>query len=186
MNRPSQPSSSQQLIITLDIEPEDLRDSDPAWIDAIRRDTEDALQHEGYTIQYPYTGTRGAPTVELITTVTQAATYAWDHRAVAEEIINNLGALVTIFGGVIPPIKHLFQSHRQRASKEALPQSPIKITIDIDGSPISVEAPDVEQAEAALQLAQRYHNSYPNKKVTSKSKIAVKASVPARKSRPRR
>jgi hypothetical protein len=182
-----QPSSSERLIITLDIEPENPRDSDPAWVDAIRRDTEDALQQDGYTIQHPYTGTRGVPTVELITTITQAAIYAWDHHAVAEEVINDLSALITLFGGVIPVVKRLFQSHRQRSSKESLPQSPIKITVEIDGAPVSIEAPDVEQAtEAALQLAQKFHNSHPNKKVTTKSNVIVKANVPKRKSHPRR
>lgn len=187
MSHFSQLSSSAQLIITLDIVPEDLHDSDPAWVDAIRRDTEDALQHDGYTIQHPYTGTRGGPNpAEVIITITQAASYAWDHRAVAEEVINDLSALITIFGGVAPIVKRLFQSHQQRASKESLPQTPIKITVEIGGAPVSVEAPDVEQAEAALKLAQKYHNIHSNKKVTTKSNVTVKANVPKRTSRPRR
>lgn len=50
-----QPSSLERFIITLDIEPENPRDSGPAWVDAIRRDTEDALQHDGYIVLYPFT-----------------------------------------------------------------------------------------------------------------------------------
>lgn len=137
-------------------------------------------------MRYPYTGTRGGPSVELITALTQAAAYAWDHRTIAEEIINDMGSLVTIFGGVVPPIKYLFLSHRQRASRESLPPPPIKITVEIDGASISVEASTVEQAEAALKLAQKYHSSHPDKKVTTKSKVTVKASISKRKSRPRR
>lgn len=179
----------EQMIVVLEIEPEDTRDADIALVDAIRRDTIDALQRDNYRIQFPYTGQRGGVTpIEVYTAVTSAATYVWAHKDAIEETMNDMSALITIFGGVIPIVKHVLKANEQRTRKEQTPSQPIKIAASIDGAPIFVEASDLEQAEAALLLVRRFQSQHPTiaAKVTSKSKVKVKGNVPKRQARRRR
>ncbi len=185
-------STPRQFIITLEIVPEDPQDMDLALISAVGRDIIDALQNNGYTVQPVYTGLRsGDFLVQVITTMTSAAMSAWTHKDVVEEVMNDLSALVTIFGsGVIPVAIHVMHTLEKRVSKDIdnAPSQPIKITVEIEGKPIIVEAHDLAQAEAALNLAQRFHNNYPTiaAKVTSQSKTKIKASVPKKKQTSRR
>jgi len=54
---------------------------------------------------------------------------------------------------------------------------PIKISVVIDGAPVSVEAADLQDAEAAVKLAQRFHSAHPAVKVTGKSQVKAKVKV---------
>jgi hypothetical protein len=58
--------------------------------------------------------------------------------------------------------------------------SPIKITVEISGVPISIETPDLEAAEGAMKLVQRFQTQHPTvaSQVTSQSNIKVQGSVP--------
>ncbi len=180
----------EQMMVILEIEPEDSSDADIALVDAVRRDVIDALQHDNYRVQFPYTGQRGGVTpIEVYTAVTNAATYAWAHKDVIEETMNDTSALITIFTGIIPLVKHVLKANEQRALKEQIPPQPIKIATIIDGVSIVVEAPDLEQAEeAVLLLARRFQLQHPTvaAKVTPKSKVKVKGNVPKRQARRRR
>ena len=184
-----QENNLEQMVVIVEITSEDPQNADVALVDAVRRDTIDALQNDGFRVQIPYTGERGGVTpIEVVTTLTNAASYAWAHKDVIEETMNDISALITIFGGVIPVIKHMVKANEQRAIKAHIPSQPIKITTIIDGAPISVEAPDLEQAEAALTLAQRFRAQQPGvtAKVTTKSNVKVKGSIPKRQARRRR
>lgn len=179
----------EQMTVVLEIEPENPKDADIALVDAVRRDVIDVLQRNNYHVRFPYTGQRGGVTpIEVYTTVTNAATYVWAHKDVVEETMNDISALITIFGGVIPVIKHVFEANEQRVLKEQIPSQSIKIATTIDGASISVEAPDLEKAEAALLLARRFQSQHPTvaAKVTTKSKIKVKGNVPKRQARRRK
>lgn len=184
-----QESNLEQMVVVVEITSEDPQDGDVALVDAVKRDTIDLLQNDGYSIHIPYTGERGGVTpIEVVTALTNAASYAWTHKDVIEETMNDTSALITIFGGVIPVIKHMFKANEQRAIKDHVPSQHIKIATIIDGAPISVEAPDLEQAEAALTLAQRFHTQHPTvaTKVTTKSNVKIKGTVPKRQARRRR
>ena len=54
---------------------------------------------------------------------------------------------------------------------------PIKISVVIDGAPVSVEAADLQDAEAAVKVAQRFHSAHPAVKVTGKSQVKAKVKV---------
>ncbi len=85
-------------------------------------------------------------------------------------------------------LKRMLQAHEQQVGKAESTARPIKITAEIDGVPLVVEAAEVAQADAALKLALKYHALYPHKAtpVTAKSKTKIQGQVPARKRRPRR
>ncbi len=85
-------------------------------------------------------------------------------------------------------LKRMVQTHEQQVGKAESAARPIKITAEIDGVPLVIEAAEVAQADAAFKLALKYHSFYPHKtaQATAKSKTKIQGQVPARKRRPRR
>ncbi len=164
--------TSYVVVITLELVADE-EEVDPALITAIGRETATTLQHDGSTLRPVYTGQRGGPfIVEVVQAVEQAAVQVWSNRAAIEEGLNDLSALVTIFSAALPIIKRLH---------------PVKISIEIDGTRLAVEAADLAQAAAALTLAQQFHTAHPKEaaKINPKSQVKVQGRVP-RKPRRRR
>ncbi len=60
---------------------------------------------------------------------------------------------------------------------KAQEKHPIMISIVIDGAPVSIVVAGLEDAEAALKLAQRIHSVYPTMKVTEQSQVKAKIRV---------
>src|SRR5260370_2302716 len=144
MSSQAESDNSNGFRITLEVTPDDPHDADPALVDAVGRDTADALSNDGYTIEPVYTGTRGGDfLVNVLAT-------AWAQK---DTILADGSALTTIFTPVVSFAKRLHEAHGRRVGKDAAQQSPIKITVEIDGASISIEAPDRETAET---LAQRF------------------------------
>jgi N-acetyl-anhydromuramyl-L-alanine amidase AmpD len=167
------------------------QESDPALVNAVGRETAETLRLQGYTLRPVHTEQKekgGGFLIEVVITITQLAATAWDHRAVAEEVIADLSGLIAIFGAIVPALKQAFHAHERQVGKQESVDSPISIALEIDGAPLLVTAPDVAQLEAALKLAQRFCASHPTvaRQVTSKSKVKAQGRVPARKRRPRR
>jgi hypothetical protein len=190
MDQPTVPASSSPapFVMTLELVG-DKQGSDPAFVNAVGYESIDMLQQAGYTVRPVYTGQKGGGfLVEVVTTVTQLATAAWDHRAAVEEVVNDLSSLVTIFGVALPVLKKVFHAYEERVGKEESVSRPIKMTLEIDGSPIVIEAAYVKQAEAILALARRFHSAHPvvATHVNGKSSVKMKGRVPARKQRRRR
>ncbi len=181
------PGISPELVISLELVADE-NEGDVALMNAVGHDTVAALQLEGYTVRPLYTGQKGGFLVEIVTVISQVATAVWDNRAVAEEIITDLSSLVTIFGTVLPALKHMIHAHKQQVGKEESTARPMKITVEIDGVPMIIETSDIALADAALQLALKYRSAHPvtANQVTTKSKVKVQGHVPARKRRPRR
>ncbi len=179
MGSQAESDNSNRFKITLEVVPDDPHDADPALVDAVGRDATDALRNDGYTIEPVYTGTRGGGFL-----VTVLAT-AWAQK---DLILADGSALITIFTPVVSLAKRLHEAHERRAGKDAAQQSPIKITVEIDGASISIEAPDLENAEGAIKLAQRFQTQHPAiaSQVTSQSNAKLKASVSRRPPRKRR
>jgi hypothetical protein len=152
-----------------------------AAVGAVERDAIEALQHASYTIRPVYTGQRGGEFLfEVITSLTNIATSVWANKAGIEEVANDLGALVTICVGIVPIAQHIVRAHKRRVGTVDTAQQPIKITVEIDGAPISVEAVDLEQAEAALKLARQFHVSHPTiaTQVSPQSRVKIRDAVP--------
>src|SRR5258708_9798745 len=59
MSSQAESDNSNRFRITLEVIPDDPHDADPALVDAVGRDTADALRNDVYTIEPVYTGTRG-------------------------------------------------------------------------------------------------------------------------------
>jgi hypothetical protein len=155
-------SLAKSLHITLELDGDD-----PAFTNSIGLDVVTTLQDEGYSIEPVYTGQRGGDIlVEIGMTLAQALIFVKDNHAAISEGIGDLGGLVGICTGVVPLCKqmlHATAKHTQTglAPTGAMVPIPIKITVEIDGHPISVEAADLEQAKAAIILAHQFATAYP-------------------------
>ena len=189
-NTAQTPGLTRELVVTFELVAEEGED-DPALINMVGHETVAALQQEGYTARPSvYTGQKGAEAflIEFVTTVQQVATTVWNEHAAITEGIADLSGLVTIFGGILSVLKRMWQAHEKHAGKEESQAHPIKMTVEIDGVPLVIEASDITQADAALKLALKYHSAYPATATqgTTKGKIKVRGQVPTRKRRPRR
>ncbi|GAC1364945.1 MAG: hypothetical protein NVSMB38_45910 [Ktedonobacteraceae bacterium] len=56
----------------------------------------------------------------------------------------------------------------------------------IDGAPITIEAANFNDAEAMLELAQRFHVVHPTVNVTPQSQVKIRTVVPKKAQRRRR
>lgn len=178
------PEAPEELVITLELVADE---GDPALVNAVGRDIVAALQQEGETVRPVYTGQKGGFLVEVVTTITQLATTAWDHRSVAEEVIADLSGLVTIFAALLSKFKQMLHAHEQRVGKEESTSNPIKIVLEIDGVPLGIKPSDVMQDDAAHKLTLQFRSAHPlvAPQVTTKSKVKVQGRVPTRKRRRR-
>src|SRR5437868_12109313 len=127
--------SSQRYAIALEVVSEDPQDSSPALVDAVGRDTTEALSGEGFIIEPVYTGQRGGFLVDVLIPFLNMA---WTNK---DSILADSSALVTLLTPVFILVKHLREAHKKRVGTEAFQQAPIKITIEISGMPISIDAP---------------------------------------------
>lgn len=171
----------QQITLSLEVVPEDPQDADMALVSAVGLDMTEALRNDGYTVEPTYTGQRGGFLVDV---VIPFLTAVWTQK---EVILADVSALVGILSSAIPVVQRLRKAYEKRIGKDTAQQAPIKITLEIDKAPISVEAPDLQTAEAALELAQHFQSQYPlvAAKVTRQSHVKVKGSVPKRQQRKR-
>ena len=176
--------SGQHITITLEIISEDEQDAGPVTAAEVGQETVDALRKNGYTVQPIYTGQRGGFLVEVITLLENLPGDIWSHK----DILDVLSALCTIFGTIIPIAKHVLKREQKRAANDQTQKLPIKIAVEIDGAPISIEAPDLEAAEGAMKLAKRFQVSHPTiaERVTPHSNVKIKGSIPKSQPRPRR
>jgi hypothetical protein len=64
----------------------------------------------------------------------------------------------------------------------------VKISIEIDGARLAVEATDLTRAATALTLAQQFHTAHPKEaaKVNPKSQVKVQGRVPRKPHRRRK
>ncbi len=167
--------------ITLEIIQDNTHNTDLALVklvDAVGRNAADALRTDGYIIEAVDTGQRGGGGF-LVDVLMPILATAWAQK---EVILADGSALVTLFTPVVAIAKHLHGAHEQCKGKEAAQQSPIKIAVEIDEAVFSIEAPDLENAEAAMKLAQRFCRQHPTiaSQVTNQSNAKLTASVSKR------
>jgi hypothetical protein len=166
-------NKTDHLAITLEIVSENPFDTDPAMVDELGRETADALRKDGYEIKPNYTGQRGGFNISVLIPFLSTI---WAQRDI---ILADGSALVTIFTPVVLIIKYVQEVNDRHKGKEETPHSTIKIAVEIDGASISIEAPDLETAEASFKLAQRFQAQHPSiaPQVTSYSNAKVKCTV---------
>ncbi|GHO94897.1 hypothetical protein KSF_049450 [Reticulibacter mediterranei] len=162
----------------------DPNDHDPALLSAIGHEVVHLAQAEGYTTRpAPYTGERGIESflVELVTFI------AANHATIAEGIAD-ISGLLTVCTSLVPLLKRTKEAHTQQVGPTGQHDSSIKLTIEIDGKPLVIEAADLTQADAVLKLALKYRALYPTTatQVTPNSTIKVQGQMHARKRRRRR
>ncbi len=178
-------TTSQPITLTLEVVPEDPGSSDLALVDAVERDTTNALRSEGYTVQPLYTGTRGSPLVEIILFLSQVLATAWANK---EAIIADVSGLVAILTAAATVVGKARQAYEKRVGKDTARQYPISFTLDINGRSVPFAVADATSAEDIFQMAQRLQASHPALKNVdpSQSKAGVKASIPKQPPRKRR
>jgi len=149
--------------ILLEVVPEDEQESNPVLIGEVGRRIVSGLRQEGFAVEPVYTGQKGLQELLFMvgTLLQSGAVEAWTH-------VDAIAALCAIFETTKPLLLRVFKSQEKH---------PIKISVMIDGAPVSVEAADLEDAEAALKLAKRFHSAHPEVKVTGKSQVKAKVRV---------
>ena len=181
---------SQVLNISFELAAEE-SENDHALINMIGQETVTALQQEGYTACPPiYTGQKGIESflVDFVITIQQITTTIWTNHAAIAEGVADLSGLVTIFGGILPMLKHMQHAHKKHFGNKESVAPPIKMTVEVDGALLVIEASEIAQADAALKLALKHFSMHPAvaTQATTKSKLKVRGQVPTRKRRVRR
>lgn len=177
------------LHIQLEILTVNSDETELALASAVRRDCIDELRNTGYSVHSLSTGQRSSDiAIQIITTLTDIATNAWAHKEVFERVLTDAVGLVTVCTSVAPVAKTVVGIFKKRTAKTSELQEPLKITIEIDGKPVTVEAANLEQAEAGLKLAQQFHSTHPTvaQQVTAQSNVKIKAHLPQAQRRKRR
>jgi hypothetical protein len=180
---PPRPEDGQKCTITLELVTVP-NDHDPALPSAIGQEVVHLVQAEGYALRpAAYIGERGTESflVELVTFI------AANHATIAEGIAD-LSGLLTVCTSLVPLLKRTKEAHTQHIGQQDSTTHPIKLTIDLDGKPLVIEASDLTQASAAFKLALKYRALYPDTatQVSPNSTIKVQGQTPARKRRKRR
>ncbi len=149
--------------ILLEVVPEDEQESNPVVTGEVGRSIVNGLRQEGFVVEPVYTGQRGALALlfTVVTVLQSGALEAWTH-------IDAIAALCTVFETTKPLLARVFKAQEKH---------PVKISVEIDGAPVSVEAADLQDAEAALILAKRFHTAHPAVKVTPQSQVKAKVRV---------
>ncbi len=177
--------------IILEIIAEDQHDMDPVAIGEVGRGILDEVKQDGFKVEPVYTGQRGG--LDLLFEIfnyVQATTHAVGADIYAQrDVISEIAGLLTIFDLARPLAMKIFKAREKHEAKQAVvaqEQHPVKISMMIDGSPITIEAANFKDAEAMLELAKKFHSAHPNVNATSQSQIKIQASVPKKARRGRR
>ncbi len=177
--------------IILEIVAEDEHDADPVTIGEVGRGILDEVKQDGFTVEPVYTGQRGG--VELLfeifnyvqTTAQMVGTDIYAQR----DVIGVVASLLTIFDITRPLAMQVFHAREKHEAKQmvvAQEQHPVKISIVIDGAPITVEAANFKDAEAMLELAKEFYAKHPNVNATPQSQVKIQAAVTKKARRGRR
>ena len=180
----------QQLSVTLELLSEGFYEADRALVGDVGRATVEGLEGEdGYIVQPVARGQRGGDfVVQVLTTLATVPVEVWTHKELVERVMTDAGTLVTVCVGVVPLVRRVFQAHKRQEEKRPVVLQPIKMTLEIAGQQVTVEAQDVEGAEAGIKVAARFYGQHTDaaKKVTARSSVKVKGAVPAQPQRKRR
>jgi hypothetical protein len=179
----------QQLTITLELRSEGLYEADLALVADVGRATVEELEEGGYTVQPVVTELRGGDfLVQVLMFLESIPVNVWAHKALVERVMADAATLIGICAGIVPLVRRVLHAHKRQADKQHVVLQPIKMTLEVDGHQVTVEAQDVEGADAGLKAAARFYEQHPDaaKKVTPRSSVKVKGTLPAQPRRKRR
>ena len=165
--------------ILLEVVMEDEDDVDLFEISAASRAIVNEVKHDGYSIEPQYTGQRGG--LDLIFEVLPYLQTMWTDIYAQRETISIIADLSAVFAAVSPIAMSVFKAREKQAAVS--PVQPVKLTIMIDGAPITVEVANLQDAESALELAKRFHSVHPTVKPTAQSSVKIQAKVPKKPKR---
>jgi hypothetical protein len=173
------------VTVLLELVPDQPEESDPAFIRAIGRATVETLQRDGFTVQSVYTGQQGGGfLVEILTAVGQLATTAWDQRAILEEVLNDSSRLLALSASIFAIIASVKRIYKWRARHTEDVANPLKITIQLNGASITIEATNLAQVQETLtKLVQQLQNTHTGTQVSSATTLKIQPRIP--KKRPR-
>ncbi len=191
-----QTGQEQRRPIILEIVAEDERDVDPAAIGEVGREILDEVKRDGGTVEPVYTGQRGGPDLlfEIVNYVQTTAQMFGADVFAQRDVIGETASLLAIFEFARPLAMKIFNAREKHEAKQAVvtttppvqEQHPVKISLVIDGEPITVEAANFKDAEAMLELAKKFHSAHPSVNATPQSQVKIQASVPKKPQRKRR
>ncbi len=165
--------------ILLEIVAEDEENADIFEMSAATRAIVNEVKQDGYSIEPQYTGQRGG--LDLIFEVLPYLQSVWEGIYAQRETISIIADLSAVFAAISPLVVSVFKAREKQAATSPVP--PVKLTIMIDGAPISVEVANLQDAESALELAKRFHSVHPTVKPTPKSQVKIQAKVPKKQKR---
>jgi hypothetical protein len=116
------------------------------------------LQKEGFLLPPPAsTDQKGAAdcfiTAWLL--LQQVPGAVWQEHAAIAEGLADLSALVTVLEKFLPLLRRLRERHARLVGRQSGPGRSLGYTIELEGTRVTLEAADLAQAEAALQLANK-------------------------------
>lgn len=167
--------------ILIEVIAEDEHDRDYVAIGEASRAIINAVKQDGYAIEPQYTGQRGG--LDLLFEVLPYLQTAWADIYAQKDAIGVIANLSAIFAAVSPIALTVFKA---REKQDVVPPTPVKLTVMIDGAPITVEAANLKDAESALELAKRFHSAHPTVKPTPQSQVKIQTRVPKKPKRGRR
>ena len=188
-------NQEQSRPIILEIVAEDAQNADPVAIGEVGREILDEVKQDGVRVEPVYTGQRGGLELlfELFNAAQTTGQVLWADIYAQRDTIGIISSLVTIFGAVSPVVKKVFQAREKHEAKQAMiaatppaQEHPVKISIVIDGAPVTVEATNFQDAEALLKLAKKFHAAHPHVNVTPQSQVKIQAMVPKKTRQGRR
>ncbi|GCE08227.1 hypothetical protein [Dictyobacter aurantiacus] len=164
--------------ITIELEPENAEEWRLLNVSRLGQNFIRALPRSEYTVLYDGDEqVRGVDTfiVHVLIELTSAATYLWDQRAAIEEGVQFAGTTISVCTGIVSLLKHLKEVQKKQPDGDA---QGIAFTVEVDGKKVTVQASELEDAEAAVKLARRLLETAPaGKQITSKSKAKVHGRV---------
>ena len=175
--------SSTPFTFMLEVLPADASDAEPALVSAVGSDVASIYRTHGETVQPVYTEQRGG---EFLVQITTLLTTAWANK---EIILSDMSALVTLLTPLVLAGRSLWNAYERRVGKDTAQQHPIKVTIEISGITMKVEALDRKDAIAvATDLAHHLQAQHVTGDALTFSPSATKiqARVPKRSIRKRR
>jgi hypothetical protein len=168
--RTSDTSNIEDLIIRLEVIPEDEENVNIADIDDVGRSIFDQLTTHGFTVVPVPAGKKGGEPVFDI--LVQAS-----HILVA-----NKDWFLAMLDALPPILQCLIITRDKRAAKEKTKRSPLKISLQVDGKPVVIETEKLADAEELLKQLQVIHPGNTSQS-SPKTDIKIQVSVPKKKRR---
>jgi hypothetical protein len=156
----------QDITVRLEIVPEDGQEVDITDIDEVSREIVDSLRDIGYTIEPVPTGAKGIyPAYDIVVHVIE-------HH---EQLLT---AIIVAVSTAVQGVMRVTDWMRMRRKQKAL-DTPLKVTLEANGRPVTVEGSSVEEVTKVIQHLQQDTG----KEITAQSGVKMRVQVSRRSHR---